>query len=218
MLQSAKTVATENGRYGYVFDQNTQTESYDFIPGSGYTVTVCNKLLPSQIVQIETANRPASFTFVRDNLARLALHKHTRSGETTAQAFFADVASDIAGFGELTVVEACARLRRADSPFYPTSAEIIKMCEKVKAEIDALVAVPVSAKDIESQQKPRSIRLDFKMTPKEKWDDQHWDEYVSDASAMLQLATENPKIFSVDSWKEQMAIRQAERATAVTRQ
>lgn len=164
LLRSTETKSSEKGRYGRVLNEETGLMEFDFIPETGFSVTVGKRLPAADIAALEQANKPASFQFIVMQLSRLALHKHTRAGETTSAAFFADLASDIGDVGELTMVEACARLRRTESPFYPSSAEIIATVGRVKSEIEANLAWQPPA---ENQNKPAKPQVDDWQPPSE---------------------------------------------------
>lgn len=155
LLRSTETKSSDRGRYAYITNEKTRETVFDFIPENGFEVTIGRQPSLEEISILEDANKPANLAFIITQLSRLALHKHSKAGESTASAFFYDLASDIGEAGELAVLESCARLRRSESPYYPASNEIIKMIERVTAEINGVIKsilpVPEKTKPVDPE-------------------------------------------------------------------
>lgn len=123
-----------------VYNPTTETDAYLFTPDGTVEIVVPQPLTKDQAKSLSDANQAASMDFVTNQLSRLALHKSVRVCASSAKAFMSDIASDIAGVGEIALVEACSRLRRSEGAFYPTSFEIVKMVKQVTDEINKAIA------------------------------------------------------------------------------
>jgi hypothetical protein len=96
----------------------------------------------------------------------------------------------------------------------PRIDEIASVCREFCAAIEKNrtggVALP---------QKPQTASLPRKRDrhdiPREKWTPHDWDAHIVDAENMLNLARQNPTVFKVEDWHEEVSRRMGQKAAAL---
>jgi len=150
-------------------------------------------------------------------VSHLALHKKFGSDLKDRAVLISDYADALSEFPEFVVAMVCEGYWKHDKrPFIPYIAEMIEACQSVTNRImqslaSSRPATPATKAVKEIAMNDVNTSKDRHDIPRSEWSAHHWDEHIADAAAMLDLAVQNPSIFSPEEWQAELSRRKTER-------